>query len=314
MVLRAAFGVLWTECNGVTTAVPDKGDRLWWAVLAAAVVIVLVLALSHGEVAPAGVLATVDGVPITRERVAAIGSEMQGQSDDARDALTRAIDEALWLQQAWQQGRVHQHPELRDALIAEVQAAVLARQPVKPPTEAELRALYARSPERFRQFSGMRVQRWTFSPARGGMRSAWERATAAYNALTAPGSKPESVAALVDRDPAPLAAAVLTLPQLRKAIGPEATILVAQLRDGEYSHPVQHDGAIHIYRMVARDAAVVPPFEAVGPRIAEEFVHQAQERVLLAELERLRSEANVRRLQGEVPTAGSAAEGAPAAR
>jgi hypothetical protein len=291
--------------KAVTTPVKSAGDGLWWALLAGAVLIVLGFAFTReATVAEAGVAAVVDGVPVPQARVDEIAAEMQGNTADARDALTRAIDESLWLRSAWVQGLVLQRADVRDALVAEAQAALLARNPVRQPTEAELRALYARSPERFRQLSGMRVQRWTFAPSRGGMRSAWARATEAYQQLTAAkGAVPSTVGTLADPVPSPLGTGVMSLPELRKAIGPEATILVAQLGDGQFSRPVQHDGAIHIYRMVARDAAIVPPFEAVGPRIADEFVLQARERILLAELQRLRAEADVRVLTAASPLA-----------
>ena len=289
--------------QAVTTPVKPDGDGLWWALLAGAVLIVLGFAFTReAKVEEAGIAAVVDGVPVPQARVDEIAAGMQGNTADARDALTRAIDESLWLRSAWAQGLVQRRADVRDALVAEAQAALLERNPVRQPTEAELRALYARSPERFRQLSGMRVQRWTFSPSRGGMRSAWARATEAYQQLaSAKGGVPQAVATLADPVPSPLGDGVMSLPQMRKAIGPEATILVAQLGDGEHSRPVQHDGAIHIYRMIARDAAIVPPFEAVGPRIADEFVLQARERILLAELQRLRTEADVRVLTDPAP-------------
>ena len=271
--------------------------------LAGAIVIVLGLAFSRdAPVVNEGVAAYVGDLSVPSARVAEIAAGMQGNTRDARDALTRAIDESLWLQAAWDEGLVEQRGDVRDALIADAQAAFLARNPVRQPTETELRALYARSPERFRQLSGMRVQRWSFLPSRGGMRSAWDRATEAYRQLTAAnGPVPASVLALADPQASPLAGDVMTLPQLRKSIGSEPTILVAQLGDGEFSRPVQHGGAIHIYRMVARDAAVVPPFEAVGARIADEFVLQARERLLLEELQRMRAQSEVRVLLPAVP-------------
>lgn len=270
-----------------------RTDRLYWVLLAAACAGVLWFAL-RGPALPDGALATVNGVVIDRARVAEFDAAAGGQSDDRRDSLTRAIDQELWLQRAWQLGLVHDDPLLREQLIGAVQQRVLAEQPIAPPTPAALRALYARQPERFRQMSGLRVQRWYFSPRRDGNRGAWSRATEAHRLLQTNGGKPSAaLAALIDVDPAPLGNAVLPLSELRSRLGSEPTILVAQLRVGELSNPVQHDGAIWLYRLLERDAAIVPAFEALGPRIADEFLLQARERLLQAELARLRAAATI---------------------
>ena len=285
--------------------------RLAWLLLGAAIAVVLGWALLFRPAPAAGSVAVVNGVNITAARVARFESELQGQSRDRRSAVTRAVDEELWLQRAWKLGLVHADEPLRDALIARVQQRVLAQQPYVPATTAQLRELYVRHPEQFRQLSGVRVRRWLFAFARGGQRSAWERATEAHNLLVAaspsapssatgfagpgavPRAAPAAVAALADQDSLTLGDEVLALPQLRKIVGMEMTILIAQLHNGEFSRPVQGDGAVFVYQMLQRDAAVTPPFATVGPQIAQEFVRQAQEDVLLKELHRLRAEAQI---------------------
>ncbi len=279
--------------------------RLGWVLLLVATAVVLGFALLHRPAAAVGTVAVVNGVNIDRARVARFDSELQGQSRDQRSAVTRAVDEELWLQRAWKSGLVHADEDLRAALIAQVQQRVLAQQPYAPASQAQLRDLYARHPEQFRQLSGMRVRRWLFSFARGGARSAWERGTQAYNLLAAArpapaaasaevaSAVPRGVAALADHDALTLGNQVLTLPQLRKLVGVEMTILIGQLHAGEFSRPVQGDGGIYVYQMLQRDAAVTPPFETIGPQIAQEFVRQAQEEVLLKELRRLRAEAQI---------------------
>ena len=279
--------------------------RLGWVLLCIAIVVVLGFALLHRPAVSGGTVALVNGVGIDRARVARFESELQGQSSDHRSAVTRAVDEELWLQRAWTLGLVHANEDLRAALIANVQQRVLAQQPYAPATQAQLRDLYTRHPEQFRQLSGMRVRRWLFSFGRGGAHSAWSRATEAYNLLAAARpagayasttrapAVPSAVAALADDDALTLGQQVLTLPQLRKLVGVEMTILIGQLHAGEFSRPVQGDGGIYVYQMLQRDAAVTPPFESIGPQIAQEFVRQAQEAVLLKELRRLRAEAEV---------------------
>ena len=281
--------------------------RLGWVLLLVAIAVVLGYALMHRPAAPAGTVAVVNGVTIDRARVTRFESELQGQSRDRRSAVTRAVDEELWLQRAWKLGLVHADEDLRAALIAKVQQRVLAQQPYAPASQAQLRELYARHPEQFRQLSGMRIRRWLFSFTRGGSRSAWERGTEAYNLLTA--ARPAAavspgVAALADPDALTLGNQVLTLPQLRKLVGVEMTILIGQLHAGEFSRPVQGDGGIYVYQMLQRDAAVTPPFETIGPQIAQEFVRQAQEEVLLKELRRLRADAQIDVLDADSAPAG----------
>ena len=114
---------------------------------------------------PANAVARVDQTIITRERYAQVLQDLASDSREPIDGLdrefviNRMIDEELLIQRGVELGMVESSAEIRKALAASVIAQITAETTAQPPSESDLRQLYASDPEFFRSSARYHV-RW----------------------------------------------------------------------------------------------------------------------------------------------------------
>jgi hypothetical protein len=254
---------------------------------------------------PDGVVASVNGVEITRdafaELVGAVATERRTTTlDDAerRRMLDRLVDEELLLQRGIALDLPRLDRTSRRAIVSAVIAAVTADAESAAPTEDELRGFLADEGERFRQPGRIEVEvllAAVGSPPRSEPEAvAYRRAVDAVGRLRA-GEPFERVRDDLG-DPLPVSppAGEITLDELRAALGPSAALAVEKLAPGETSDPVRGASGYAVVRLRRREAGSVPAFDTIRDQVKAEYVRSVGERALSDYLAELRSSADVR--------------------
>ena len=254
-----------------------------------------------GERVPAGAVAVVNGVPI---RLADYERALGGMAADRRDGtvddsvrrhvLARLIDEELLVQRGLALGLAQRDRRLRADASAAVIGAVVAEAEAETgePTEAELRTFYAAESDRFRRAGSVRVEQIFFAAAPDAEDAARERAEAGYRRLLG-GESFTTVRAASDPEPIPLPDGPLPPAKLVDYLGPTVTRTLLGLAAGGVSAPVRSGWGYHLVRLIAREPAAVPPFEAVRQEVRAEFRRQAGDRRLSRYLDELRAAADI---------------------
>jgi parvulin-like peptidyl-prolyl isomerase len=176
------------------------------------------------------------------------------------------------------------------AVVAEAEAET------GEPTEAELRRFYAAESDRFRRPGSVRVEQIFFAAAPEAEAAARRRAETGHRRLLG-GESFTTVRAAGDPEPIPLPAGPLPPAKLLDYLGPTVTRATLALAAGGVSPPVRSGWGYHLVRLIAREPAAVPPFEAVRQEVWAEFRRQAGERRLRRYLDELRAAADIAKVE-----------------
>lgn len=243
-----------------------------------------------GSGVPADAVAVVNGVAVTRadfeQAVGAVATDRKGglRPGDAQRVLARLIDEELLLQRAQALGLVRREARVRGQLVGTMIETVLADAGAREPSDGELRSFYEANREYFTPPGRLRVLHRAVPGTDGAAR---ERALA--------------LAAALERGEAPVAdPGVITAPdtplppnKLEQYVGPSVVDVALALPVGGVSQPIAAAGAYHVVRVLERDEAAAPPFEAVRATVRAEVVRRRGEAALREYLDALRAEAEI---------------------
>jgi len=285
--------------------VASRRPLLWLAAGAAAGVALAAWGLlgtdARGAALPDGAVASVNGTLLYADDYTRL---VEGVESDTREPvspelrrriLDRMIDEELLVQRGVELGLVESDRRVRaDITQAMIQSIVVETEDEEPEAD-ELRRFHAEEGAFFTQPGRVRTGQVFFRVATPSDEPALlARAEQARQRLVA-GEPLERVRAeLGDQEVSPIPDALLPPAKLREYVGPTALRAVMELAPGAVSAPVRSGMGVHVFVLVEREDARVPPFEQVEGQVRAEWVRRAGDRALRGYLDELRESAQVR--------------------
>jgi len=280
---------------------PERRARTLLAVGAATGLAVAAVSLVTGmrgaRGIPAGAVATVNGIAISRDdylrTLAALAGDRREPIDDAdkRRVVDRLIDEELLLQRGLDLGLVRRDRTVRSQLVGATME-LLASGGADPPRE-ELVAYYDAHRDYFAEPGRVRVRQVLVRVPGGDEAPARARADEAARRLRAGEAFATVRAALGDDEVAPLPDTLLPAVKLREYVGETATRAALELPVGATSDPVRTSMGFHVLQVVERSQPAVPPFDQIEDRVRAEVRRRADETALRTSLDALRKAADV---------------------
>lgn len=254
---------------------------------------------------PDGVVAVVDGHPITRERyeqaLRAVAVDRRGPltRTDRHKVLDRLVDEQLLVEHGLDLGLANRDRRVRADLSGAVIALVTARADDDEAnvTDAQLRSFFESHREWFRRLPRVRIEQLFFRVGAGGDDAARHRAEHALARWKA-GAPFARLEADADPFDVPLPDGAVTLGKLEDYLGPTVLRGVAGAAEGEVVGPLRSGNGYHVVRVVERRPGEVPRFEDVRDEVRAEHRRRAGERRLHALLEAQRRAARIRVARG----------------
>jgi parvulin-like peptidyl-prolyl isomerase len=282
---------------------PQRRPLVWLAAGAAAGVALAAWGLvgsGAGAGLPEGAIASVNGTPIYAEDYRRL---VEGVESDTREpaspelrrrVLDRMIEEELLVQRGVELGLLESDRRVRaDITQAMIQSIVVETEDEEPEPE-ELRRFYEQEAGFFTQPGRVRVAQVFFRvPAPAEEAAKLARAQESRRRLLAGEPIAAVRASLGDAEVSPVPDALLPPAKLREYVGPTALRAALELAPGATGEPVRSGMGIHVFQMVEREEARVPPFEEIAPHVEAEWVRRAGDRALRAYLDELRAEATV---------------------
>jgi len=250
---------------------------------------------------PDGAVASVNGTLLYAEDYQRL---VEGVESDTREpagpelrrrVLDRMIEEELLVQRGVELGLVESDRRVRaDITQAMIQSIVVESEDEQPEPE-ELRRFYEEEAGFFTQPGRVRAAQVFFRVRTPGDEAALlARATEAQRRLLA-GEPVERVRSeLGDEEVSPIPDTLLPPAKLREYVGPTALRAVMELAPGATSAPVRSGMGMHVFQVIEREEARVPPFEEIAAHVEAEWVRRAGDRALRAYLDDLRAEAQVK--------------------
>ena len=253
---------------------------------------------------PDGVIASVNGTLLYVDDYTRL---IEGVESDTREpaspelrrrVLDRMIEEELLVQRGVELGLVESDRRVRaDITQAMIQSIVVESEDEKP-TDGELRRFYDAEAGFFTQPGRVRAGQVFFRVAGTADEAArLARAQEAQRRLVGGEPLEQVRAELGDAEVSPIPDALLPPAKLREYVGPTALRAVMELAPGAISAPVRSGMGLHVFQLIEREEARVPPFEAVAESVRAEWVRRAGDRALRGYLDDLRESAEVHALE-----------------
>lgn len=247
---------------------------------------------------PANAVARVNGQHISRERFAALASDLAADSKAPLDktdyefVLDRLIDEELLIDRGIELGLAEQDPTVRKSIAAAVISQIATEAAADVPTEAELLAFYRAEPEFFTRNPRYRVHWWRIPGAKP---AAAETAAELIEHLSATSNQNPKEAALPPRE-SMLPDLPLPAAKLSDYLGPQLLQAVQKATPGEWIGPLQAGDDWHVLQLVDLQAGRLPEFDLIRTEVEAEYRRRQGEQGLLDYLEWLRSRAQISRI------------------
>jgi parvulin-like peptidyl-prolyl isomerase len=293
---------------------PDAAPRrplAWLAAGAAAGVAVAAWGLLGTDARraglPDGAIASVNG---TLLYVADYSRLVEGVESDTREpaspelrrrVLDRMIEEELLVQRGVELGLVESDRRVRADITQAMIQSIVVETEDETPAEDELRRFYVEEAGFFTQPGRVRAGQVFLRVALASDEAArLARATEAQQRLLAGEPLDRVRAELGDEEVSPIPDALLPPAKLREYVGPTALRAVMELAPGAISAPVRSGMGLHVFQLIEREEARVPPFEDVAAQVRAEWVRRAGDRALRGYLDDLRESARVETLE-ELP-------------
>jgi parvulin-like peptidyl-prolyl isomerase len=286
----------------------QRRSLLWLAAGAAAGVALAAWGLVGGGASgaglPDGAVASVNGTLIYAEDYLRL---VEGVESDTREpagpelrrrVLDRMIEEELLVQRGVELGLIESDRRVRaDLTQAMIQSIVVESEDEKPEPD-ELRRFYREEAGFFTQPGRVRAAQVFFRVKTPGDEEALlARAQEAQRRLLA-GEPIERVRSEIgDEEVSPIPDALLPPAKLREYVGPTALRAVMGLVPGATSAPVRSGMGMHVFQVIEREEARVPPFEEVAAQVEAEWVRRAGDRALRRYLDGLRRGAQVKTIE-----------------
>jgi parvulin-like peptidyl-prolyl isomerase len=253
---------------------------------------------------PDGAIASVNGTLLYVDDYTRL---VEGVESDTREpasvelrrrVLDRMIEEELLVQRGVELGLVESDRRVRaDITQAMIQSIVVETEDEKP-EEGELRRFYAEEAGFFTQPGRVRAGQVFFRvPATGDEAALRARGEEAQRRLVAGEPLARVRAELGDEEVSPIPDTLLPPAKLREYVGPTALRAVMELAPGAISAPVRSGMGLHVFQLIEREEARVPPFEAVAEQVQAEWVRRAGDRALRGYLDDLRESARLETLE-----------------
>ena len=253
---------------------------------------------------PDGVIASVNGTLLYVEDYQRL---VEGVESDTREVaspdlrrrvLDRMIEEELLVQRGVELGLVESDRRVRADITQAMIQSIVVETEDEDPTDVQLRRFFAEEAGFFTQPGRVRVgQVFLRVPAAADEAALRARAEEAQRRLVA-GEPLERVRQeLGDSEVSPIPDTLLPPAKLREYVGPTALRAVMELAPGAVSAPVRSGMGLHVFQLIEREEARVPPFEAVAEQVRAEWVRRAGDRALRRYLDDLRKDARVQTLE-----------------
>lgn len=248
--------------------------------------------------------AIVNGVAIPRASIARFAEALESERPDrggdaaglARTALDRAIDDELLFQRAVALELPRKDFLARKQLVKTLIEAVVREAESSEPTDAEIAATYAESPDFFRRPARLAVRLLLFRESAAGRTEPVSERVERARARLAAGEAFEQVAGeLADPPVIPLPAGPLTPTELREYLGPTAAATALALDIGRVSEPIRASAGVMLLIVDQRQPGEIPPLAAVREQARQVARRRAGERALTRYLDDLRAHAIVQR-------------------
>ena len=249
---------------------------------------------------PDGAIASVNGTLLYVDDYTRL---VEGVESDTREpaspelrrrVLDRMIEEELLVQRGVELGLVESDRRIRADITQAMIQSIVVETEDETPDEEELRRFYVEEVGFFTQPGRVRAGQ-VFLRVAGAADEAERlaRAREAQRRLVA-GEPLERVRSeLGDEEVSPVPDALLPPAKLREYVGPTALRTVMELAPGAISAPVRSGMGLHVFQLIEREEARVPPFEAVAAQVQAEWVRRAGDRALRGYLDDLRESARV---------------------
>jgi len=249
---------------------------------------------------PDGAIASVNGTLLYVDDYTRL---VEGVESDTREpaspelrrrVLDRMIEEELLVQRGVELGLVESDRRIRADITQAMIQSIVVETEDETPDEEELRRFYVEEVGFFTQPGRVRAGQ-VFLRVAGAADEAERlaRAREAQRRLVA-GEPLERVRSeLGDEEVSPVPDALLPPAKLREYVGPTALRTVMELAPGAISAPVRSGMGLHVFQLIEREEARVPPFEAVAAQVQAEWVRRAGDRALRGYLDDLRETARV---------------------
>ncbi|MDP4654131.1 MAG: peptidylprolyl isomerase [Alphaproteobacteria bacterium] len=245
-----------------------------------------------------GVVARVNGQPISVEQIDHAAARLLDTSGTARPELsqkilstaekqaviTLLIDEELLLQRAETMTIASADPGIRKALAQAAIDQVVAEALAQPVSDAQLQQFYQQYRSLFSQPARIALQAYRFTDLFA--------AQQAYKSANA------------DSDWEPqrlqhIPTALLPHHMLRRYLGPALTELALTLNAGELSNPISRSDGVYLLKVTAVQPLTTPLFDDIRPQVIQEFKRRSRDWALQQKLADLREEAHIRSLAFE---------------
>jgi hypothetical protein len=193
--------------------------------------------------------------------------------------------------------------EVRRRLIEKMQYLTQDTADPEPESEAELRAFYAASPERFTMPERVSFEQVYLSPS--GRGAALETDIAAALESLRAGADPQTAG-----DRTPLRARYDAAPREQVAVllGDDLANALFTMEPGRWQGPYRSDFGVHLVRLNARAPSRLPPFDEIRAQVAEAFGAARRQRENEAQYRAMRARYDVVVEWPEEPAAAPAAE------
>ena len=253
---------------------------------------------------PSGAIASVNGTLLYADDYTRL---VEGVESDTREpagpelrrrVLDRMIEEELLVQRGVELGLVESDRRVRADITQAMIQSIVVETEDQQASEDELRRFYGEEAGFFTQPGRVRAGQVFFRVAGVADEAALlARAGEAQRRLEA-GEPLERVRAeLGDAEVSPIPDALLPPAKLREYVGPTALRAVMELAPGAISAPVRSGMGLHVFQLIEREEARVPPFEDVAESVRAEWVRRAGDRALRGYLDDLREDARVQTLE-----------------
>lgn len=253
-------------------------------------------------VVPEGAAALVNGVPIEQEEYtraldALVADSRQPLSEeDTQYVLSRLIEQELLVQRALELGFDQRDRTVRNTLVTAMVQMILAEAESETFSDEEVREFYDENADYFTRTGRVHVRE-----IRVPITDAAPEPVALENAESAAarlrlGEPFETVANEIGTPPiAPLPNGFIPPGQLRNYLGPTPAQAALMLQPGQVSDPIRGGTAYHVLLMVDREPGERPALDEVEPLVRNEMRRRAGDAAIRAYLNRLTSEADIRR-------------------
>jgi parvulin-like peptidyl-prolyl isomerase len=218
-----------------------------------------------------------------------IGSAFaQTSPAERRKVLDEMIDEELLVQRGLDVDLAASDPDVRTALVAGVNLQVDAEVLAAPPDQAALERYYADHRDRYAIDGSMDLRDFVVPL------SARPAAEAAVVAIRA-GATPDDAASRFNlADSRKIGRGDNYDFGVKAKLGERLYTAAAALSDGEVSDPIEAAGDIHVLCMVKRKPIVKLDFTAARDTVWQDYQHDARAQVERANLDYLKSRAEIR--------------------